>query len=196
MKPQITASSCRPRSTLLIAKAALLFMSDTCPDFWLLSKIIHSVFATRAFKKKKSCTNHVVWNNHPQALCALLCTFASLNILRLTITFRGFCPQHFGGDANHCFHHQTKKCIPFQFFAQKPTLESGFSREIGINPPNSGRLDTLQGFFGGPETCSPGKNRNLGFSNCLKCIEIINPTITTLFFYRFKSFKIPSGGPF
>ena len=122
MISQITASSRRPRSTSLIAKAALLFMSDTCPDFWLLSKIIHSVCNT-CIQNKESCTNHVVWNNRPQALCALLCTFASLKFLRLTITFRGFCPQHFGGDANHCFHHQTKKCIPFQFFAQKPTLE-------------------------------------------------------------------------
>ena len=37
-------------------------------------------------------------------------------------------------------------------------VESGFSSKIGTIPPNSGRLDTLQGVFGGPGTCSPGKN--------------------------------------
>ena len=58
-------------------------------------------------------------------------------------------------------------------------------------------MDTLQGFFGGPEACSPGKNRNdLRYSNCWKCIEMANPTITTLFLYHFKSFTIPSSGPF
>ena len=80
-------------------------------------------------------------------------------------------------------------CVPTE-------VESGFSSKIGTIPPNSGRLDTLQGIFGGPGTYSPGKNRNLRFSNCWKCIEIVNPTITTLFFYHFKSFTIPSGGPF
>ena len=43
---------------------------------------------------------------------------------------------------------------------------------------------------------SLGKNRNLRSSNCWKCIEIVNLTITTLFLYHFKSFTIPSGGPF
>ena len=32
--------------------------------------------------------------------------------------------------------------------------ESGFSSKIGTIPPNSGRLDTLQGVFGGPGTYS------------------------------------------
>ena len=40
----------------------------------------------------------------------------------------------------------------------------------------------------------PGKkNRNLRSSNCWKCIEIVNPTTTTLFLCHFKSFTIPSG---
>ena len=43
----------------------------------------------------------------------------------------------------------------------------------------------------------PGKkNRNLRSSNCWKCTEIVNPTISTLFLYHFKSFTIPQGGPF
>ena len=42
----------------------------------------------------------------------------------------------------------------------------------------------------------PEKNRNLRSSNCWKCIEIVNLTITLLFLYRFKYFTIPSGGPF
>ena len=37
------------------------------------------------------------------------------------------------------------------------------------------------------------KNRNLRSSNSWKCIEIVNPTTTTLFLYHFKSFTIPSG---
>ena len=49
-------------------------------------------------------------------------------------------------------------CVPTE-------VESGFSSKIGTIPPKSGRLDTLQGFFGGPGACSPGKNRNLKFSN-------------------------------
>ena len=39
--------------------------------------------------------------------------------------------------------------------------------------------------------CSPEKIWNLSFSNCWKCIEIVNPTITTLFFVT-----IPPGRPF
>ena len=36
-------------------------------------------------------------------------------------------------------------------------VESGFSGKIGTTPPNSGRLDTLQGFLGGrPGAWSPG----------------------------------------
>ena len=43
----------------------------------------------------------------------------------------------------------------------------------------------------------PGKKfRNLRSSNCWKCNEIVNSTITTLFLYHFRSFMIPSGGPF
>ena len=43
---------------------------------------------------------------------------------------------------------------------------------------------------------APWENiRNLRSSNCWKCIEIVNPTTTTLFLYH-KSFMIPSGGPF
>ena len=40
------------------------------------------------------------------------------------------------------------------------------------------------------------KIRNLRSSNCWKCIQIVNPNITTLFLYDFESFTIPSGGPF
>ena len=68
--------------------------------------------------------------------------------------------------------------------------DSGFSSKIGMILPSSGRLDTLQGFFGGPGACLPGKNRNLRYSNCWKCVEIVNPTITTSFLYHFKSFTI------
>ena len=78
----------------------------------------------------------------------------------------------------------------------KLSQDSGFSSKIGIILPNSGRLDTLQGFFGDPGACSPDKNRNLRYSNCWKCIEIANPTITTIFLYHFKSFTIPSSGRF
>ena len=38
--------------------------------------------------------------------------------------------------------------------------------------------------------------RNLRSANCRKCIQIVNPTTTTLVLYHFKSFTIPSGGPF
>ena len=37
------------------------------------------------------------------------------------------------------------------------------------------------------------KNRNLWSSVLWKCIDIVNPTNTTLFLYHFKSFTIPSG---
>ena len=40
------------------------------------------------------------------------------------------------------------------------------------------------------------KIRNLRSSNCWKCIQIVNPTTTTLVLYHFKSFTILSGGPF
>ena len=42
----------------------------------------------------------------------------------------------------------------------------------------------------------PEKNRNLKTSNCWKCVEIVNPTITALYLGHFKSFTVPSGGPF
>ena len=82
----------------------------------------------------------------------------------------------------------------------KLSRDSGFSSQIGTIPPNSGRLDTLQGFFvwgGGVRGhAPPEKIRNLRSSNCWKCIEIANLTITLLYLYDFKSFTIPSGGPF
>ena len=74
--------------------------------------------------------------------------------------------------------------------------DSGFSSKIGTIPPNAGRLDTLQGFLGGPGACSPVKIINLRSPNCCKCIEIANPTITVLFLYHFKYYMIPLGGPF
>ena len=40
----------------------------------------------------------------------------------------------------------------------KLSRDSGFSSKIGTIPPNSGRLDTLQGLLGGPGACSRGKN--------------------------------------
>ena len=40
------------------------------------------------------------------------------------------------------------------------------------------------------------KIRNLRSSNCWKCTEIVNITITLLFLYHFKYFIIASGGPF
>ena len=40
------------------------------------------------------------------------------------------------------------------------------------------------------------KIRNLRSSNFEKCIQIVNPTTTTLVLYHFKSFTIPSGGTF
>ena len=51
--------------------------------------------------------------------------------------------------------------------------------------------------MGGSESMLPRKkNRNLRSSNCWKCIEIVNLTITLLFLYHFKYSTIPSGGPF
>ena len=67
----------------------------------------------------------------------------------------------------------------------KLSRDSGFSSKIGTIAPNSGRLDTLQGLWGGGGSgaCSTG---NLRSSNCWKCIKIVNPTITTLFLHHFK----------
>ena len=39
----------------------------------------------------------------------------------------------------------------------KLSQDSGFSSKIETIPPNSGCLDTLQGFFWGPGGCFPGK---------------------------------------
>ena len=81
----------------------------------------------------------------------------------------------------------------------KLSWDSGFSSKIGTMPPSSGRLDTLQGVFfggGGRGHVPPEKIRNLRSSNCWKCIEIVNLTITLLFLYHLKYFTISSGGPF
>ena len=65
----------------------------------------------------------------------------------------------------------------------KSSRDSGFSSK----PPNSGRLATLLGLLGGPGACSlREKIRNLRFSNCWKCTEIINPAITNVIFASFK----------
>ena len=40
----------------------------------------------------------------------------------------------------------------------KLSRDSGFSSKIETTPPKSERLDTLQGFLGGPGGCFPGKN--------------------------------------
>ena len=50
-------------------------------------------------------------------------------------------------------------------------VKSGFSSKIEAIPPNSGRLDSLQGFWGVPGDVSPEKIRNLRSStagNALK----------------------------
>ena len=69
-------------------------------------------------------------------------------------------------------------------FRLKSSRDSGFSSK----PPNSGRLATLLGFWGAPGICSfrEKKLQNLRFSNCWKCTEIINPTITNVIFVSFK----------
>ena len=59
-----------------------------------------------------------------------------------------------------------------------------------------GAWTLLQGFWGVPGDASPEKIRNLRSSNCWKCTEIVNLTITVLFLYHFKYFTIPLGGPF
>ena len=84
-------------------------------------------------------------------------------------------------------------------FRLKSSRDSGFSSK----PPNSGRLATLLGLLGGPGACYfQEKIRNLRFSNCWKCTEIINPTITNVIFVSFKilydpirrTFLAPGGG--
>ena len=68
-------------------------------------------------------------------------------------------------------------------FRLKSSRDSGFSSK----PPNSRRLATLLGFLGGPGACSfREKIRNLRFSNCWKCTEIINPPITNVISVSFK----------
>ena len=42
----------------------------------------------------------------------------------------------------------------------------------------------------------PEKFRNLRFSKCWKCVEIVNPTITALYLGHLQFFTVPSGGPF
>ena len=44
----------------------------------------------------------------------------------------------------------------------KLSRNAGFSSTIGKIPPNSGRLDTLQGLLGGPWACSHGKKLEIG----------------------------------
>ena len=79
----------------------------------------------------------------------------------------------------------------------KSSWNSEFSSKIETFSPNSGRLDTLLGFLGGPPGASiPKKFRNFRSSNCWKCGKIVNPTITTLYLGHFKFFTVPSGGPF
>ena len=75
-------------------------------------------------------------------------------------------------------------------FPLKSSRDSGFSSKIGRFPPNSRWLATLLGFMGCTGACSPETIRNLRSSNGWKCIQIVNPTITTLFLYHFKSFTI------
>ena len=53
-----------------------------------------------------------------------------------------------------------------------------------------------KGFGGSQRMLLRKKTWNLRSSNCWKCIEIVNHTITMLFLYNFKYFTIPSGGPF
>ena len=65
----------------------------------------------------------------------------------------------------------------------KLSRDSVFSSKIETIPPNSRRLDTLQGILGVPGHASPEKIRNLRSSNCWKYIEIVNLTITVLFLY-------------
>ena len=58
----------------------------------------------------------------------------------------------------------------------KSSWNSEFSSKIETFSPNSGRLDTLLGFLGGPPGASiPKKFRNFRSSNCWKCGKIVNP---------------------
>ena len=50
-------------------------------------------------------------------------------------------------------------------------------------------------FEGVPGDVSLKKNRNLRSSNCWKCTEMVNLTVTMLFLYHSKYFTISSGGP-
>ena len=78
----------------------------------------------------------------------------------------------------------------------KSSWDSEFSSKIETFSRNSGRLDTLLGFWGVQGQASLEKFRNLRSSNCWKCVEIVNLTITALYLGHFKFFTVPSGGPF
>ena len=69
------------------------------------------------------------------------------------------------------------------------------SRDSQVNRLIRGGWLLCLGFFfwgGGPGACSfREKIRNLRFSNCWKCTEIINPTITNVIFVSFKIFYDP-----
>ena len=79
----------------------------------------------------------------------------------------------------------------------KSNRDSGFLSKIRtIRLLNSGRLDTLQGFFGGLGACSPGEIEIWVLQtagNTLKWSILPSPPY---FLYHFKSFTTPSGGPF
>ena len=55
-----------------------------------------------------------------------------------------------------------------------------------------GSIEHCKGFKGIRGHATPKNIKHLRSSNCWKCIEIVNPTTTTLFLYHFKSFTIPS----
>ena len=74
---------------------------------------------------------------------------------------------------------------------------SGFSSRVGTLLPIIWDSWTLCAGFREVRGHAPQeKIRDLRSSNCWKCIEIVNPTTTTLFLYHFKSFTIRLGGPF
>ena len=80
----------------------------------------------------------------------------------------------------------------------KSNRDSGFLNKIRTIRLIRDGWTLCKGFGGGGAgACSTGKKYiNLRSSNCWKYIEIVNPTITTLFLYHFKSFTIPSGRTF
>ena len=75
--------------------------------------------------------------------------------------------------------------------------DSGFSSRIWTIPPIIWDSWTLcKGSREVRGHAPPEKIRNLRSLSCWKCIQIVNPNTTTSFLYHFKSFRIPSGGPF